>query len=128
MARSRKRALPMDEDYGGCILQAVWDGTCRSSAAFLQSHGRQTQVGTKLEGRYINEYQAAGWMVGAKRGDLSIAPDGTRVGNPAEETLVIPTWSAKAELGMRIPPMVHLGGSAKAINRIMRPITFRFFI
>ncbi len=36
-----------------------------------------------LEWQFLNEYQSEGWLCGKHLGDMSIAPDGTRVANPA---------------------------------------------
>ena len=50
--------------------------------------------------------QASAWISAMAKGDISIAPDGTRVGHPAKENMVIPCHLHTQNLSVVLPPMV----------------------
>ena len=49
---------------------------------------------------------AEGWLIGRMGGDLSVAPDGTRVGNPAEDTVSTICYAHSVHRGMILPGQV----------------------
>ena len=72
-----------------------------------------------------------GWMLGALGGDISCAPDGTRVGNPAEETnsaivyCHVPGGSGH-KTGMVLPPQVNIDKSNTNLLQIWYKKPYRF--
>ena len=63
---------------------------------------------TSFEERFLCDYVAEGWLHGKRKGDLSVAPDATRVGHPAEETLVVPAWLHRSSVGIILAPQARL--------------------
>ena len=56
------------------------------------------------------EYQAEGWLLAKQLGDITVCPDATRCGNPAEESMQIPIWLDRVSRGLILPNQVNNKG------------------
>ena len=103
-----KRALNLDDDF----VEEMHERCPEIGAASLSALARATgamndKTAYNLMTSKLLEYQAEGWLIGARKGDLSIAPDGTRVGNPAEDTVSVISYAHSVKKGSIAPGRVN---------------------
>ena len=61
-----------------------------------------------IDARTLKEYMCEGWLLAKKGGDITVCPDATRCGSPAEESIQIPCWLDAHSLGVTLPCQVPL--------------------
>ena len=68
---------------------------------------------SNFEWRHLAEYQATGYLTAAADcGDIHVAPDASRIGNPARDVMVMPLSMENHPYGFQLPPqdISPLGG------------------
>lgn len=110
--RGVKRNLRIDEDYKRAALRASSSGRASSSRVLMRALGDVDPslclYWSKAE---LSSVVVCGWMTFSNIRTLCIAPDASRFGNPAEDTLAIPIYSPDCDFGHWCPLQVCLGGS-----------------
>lgn len=100
----KKKNLRIDEDVKTAYFEAVRDGRAHSVES-LQSALDDPRG--KAARNWIHERMqvamAAGWVTGARGGCFSIAADGSRFGNPAEETVAYAWWHPSSSTAGWLP-------------------------
>ena len=91
--KGHKRTCRIDPDLKDEFTQAVFNKKAKSAAAFGRATGIVvSNTAANFTKQSLLEYMAAGMLTFASRGDMSVALDATRSGNPALEFLVILAW------------------------------------
>lgn len=109
-AMGRKRRLRLDEDAVAQIHKSVANGRASSCAAVVRVNKKLcTKTADNLPQRFLGEYRAAGWLTFG-HGDLSLVMDGSRIGNPAQETEVMCIWGPAQDRAMALPCQVGKTG------------------
>lgn len=113
LAMGHKKRLRLDEDFVAEVHKRVANGDVATCSAVVRVSERlPTKTAENLVGRFLNTYMAAGWLT-MKGGDLGLALDASRVGNPAQETLVLCAWHPGSGRAMALPVQVCLGGQSR---------------
>lgn len=103
LLRGPVKRMRLDEDYIEAYHRAVAEGRASSVGALARARGGLApRSANNLPGRWLSQYQAEGFLT-FLRGDLSLALDGSRVGNPAQENEVLALWSPEADRSMALP-------------------------
>lgn len=102
---SKKRRL-VDNDFKQFVcFKAMRSGSAYSSGNWAKSTSVASQsTAGAWDESLLAEYQAAGWLTGETVCTVHIAPDAARFGAPAQETLLIPCWLPKPNIGCWLPP------------------------
>lgn len=109
LLQGRSKRLRLDEDYIAAVHSAVAEGRARCAGALVRAGGGlAVSSANNLPGRWLSQYQAAGFLTFTS-GDLSLAMDGSRVGNPAQENEVLAVWSPIFDRGMVLPVQAGAG-------------------
>ena len=109
-----KRALNLDDDLVEELHERCAEIGADSLAALSRACGAvMDKTAYNLMDRKLLKYMAEGWLIGHHMGDLSVAPDGTRVGNPAEDTVSTIIFAHAVRRGMIAPGQVN---SAKYVK------------
>jgi hypothetical protein len=128
LLRGKKRLLAVDEDFSQAMSAAVHAGRAPHCAALARS---TLKIGVKsasnFSGRQLCLVQASAHLTFAVGGDLSVALDASRVGNPAVETMVLAAYSTVADRGVALPPQDFLAEQQKAYNKRVVECMWRFF-
>lgn len=102
--RGVKRNLRIDEDYKRAAMRASESGRAHNSRALMRALG---EVNPSSSASWcqteLANYIAAGWMTYEGAMTICIAPDASRFGNLAEDTLAIPVYSPDAGFGHWCP-------------------------
>lgn len=110
-----KRNLRVDEDVKVASFNAVREGRAHSVESLQVALGDSRSKGAR---HWVHERMqvamAGGWLTGARCGCLSIAADGSRFGNPAEETIAYAWWDASSSTGGWLPVQVAPGPTPPA--------------
>ena len=90
----------MDEDFIKEVHAAVADGKALTCTAMVRATGRgAVNSAQDWPGRWLSQ----SWLTLACKGDLSIALDASRIGNPAQEAEVLLVWSLAQNRGAIVP-------------------------
>jgi hypothetical protein len=107
--RGKKRLLHICDDTRQAVSGAVQSGRAPHCRAMLKSIGGfSSKVGLNIESRELREFNAQGLILGKELGDMHVAPDATRCGNPAEDSFQVPCWLDRPQKGLVLPCMVKL--------------------
>lgn len=108
----KKRRRRIDEDFKHAVAtKVVASGRAGTSAAFLRSKGATSStVSASWEERVVLEAQASSWASFASAPTVSIAIDGSRVGQPAQEMEVCFAWDPARGIGSWCPPQARVPG------------------
>jgi hypothetical protein len=112
------RKLRIDEDLQMHISDAVASGRATHTRAMIRASGLIIAGSARtMDSKLLLEYQAECWLRAKKLGDVGVCPDGTRCGNPAEESLQIPCWLDGASIGVVLPCQVLPISPSTAIDK-----------
>ena len=108
---SSTRLRTVDEDLHQAIRDAIAGGRATHARALARATG-VLPVGTAacVDDKTLVEYQAEGWLLAKQLGDITVCPDATRCGNPAEESMQIPIWLDRVSRGLILPNQVNNTG------------------
>lgn len=106
-----KRRRRLGGDFKEFVAtRVVQDGRAGSSHAFLRCDGQVTaSASSPWEEKTVWEYQSAAWLTFSGSGSISIAIDGSRVGQPAREMEVCFAWENDKGVGAWCPPQAFMG-------------------
>lgn len=94
----------MDEDLEAAMRAGVREGRAPHPAALARATRiMNVQTAADITPKYLAQCVTLGKLTFAK-GDLSMASDASRVGNPAVELMVEIIYSHKAMYGFVLPP------------------------
>lgn len=100
----QKRNLRIDEDFKAATFTAVQQGRAHSVETLQGALGDPRGAGSKTwHHERMQLAMASGWLVGSRGGTFCIAADGSRFGNPAEETIAYAWWHPASEVGGWLP-------------------------
>ena len=108
--------MNIDDDVIEDMDKRVAVGGAENISALARAGDRiLNKTARNMQGRRSCEYMAAGGLMGTYKGDLSAGADGTRVGNPGEDTSTLLTYSHAVHRGMVTPQQVlfHTGNIHK---------------
>lgn len=97
----RRAVADVGRTGGGAATGAEW---CRVDGQLSRQHGHSLQL------RSLREYQATAWLSWRDCRYLSIAFDGSRLGEPALDMLIILGWSEDKQCGFWCAPQASDGG------------------
>ena len=94
------KKMRIDTDLVDEVNRAVADGKAHTCQALMRSRDSTLPDRTvhDMAGKFLSAYLQAGILTFSSRGDVCVTLDGTRVGNPAEDTLPIILRSCRHEL------------------------------
>ena len=110
---TRYKALPgnakrvrIDEGLKLHVLKVVQEGRAATCSALLTAQGEDELVATAA--RKWESLGCQRWLLAMRRtwvqlGTLSLAPDASRFGCPAEEAVAYSTWHTRSQIGGRLP-------------------------
>lgn len=127
--RGQKRLLNIDEDLQSAMRSAVRDGRAVHVSALARATQKVSpKTATVFAVRFLAESVCAARLALAE-GDLSLASDASRVGNPAVDLLVLAAYSHNSDRGFALPPQDpcvsmggRFGGSMPARSRRLRVV------
>jgi len=101
-----KRKLRVDEDLRHHYSQGSVRSKRVHSGAQLAKATADVAVETarRWDDQTLLQYRAAAWATFEEGNIVSIASDGSRIGDPAEETIVFIAWDAKSDRAVFLPP------------------------
>lgn len=100
----QRRILRVDEDVKNASFAAVRDGRAHNvqslQSALVDDRGKGARMWIQER---MQIAMAGGWVTGAQGGSFCIAADGSRFGNPAEETVAYAWWHQSSSTGGWLP-------------------------
>lgn len=111
LLRGTKRKLRVDEEYKLEVGNGlVCKKRVHSGAQYVKATGDFGESAPrKWEGTTMLQYRAAAMDTCTKGQVVWVASDGSRVGQPAEETLVSLLWDQASDRGIVLPPQASAG-------------------
>ena len=99
--------MVVDEDMVECLHQKMQEGHSSGLAAIAScTSAIDPKTAYNAQERRCCEYMAAGCLRGALGGDMSVSCDGTRVVNPAEDTVTAAVYPHPPGIGTVLPQSV----------------------
>lgn len=109
----------IDEDLKKAVCtDMVVDGRADQARDGARLMGLGGATAAKWDEKELLNYQAACWKLCERSGcSLSVALDGKRIGQPAEETEVVAAWTWPQQVAFWLPPMVRGLASGRGPKR-----------
>ena len=110
-----KRGREIDDDLKNAVLQKVARGDSANVNQLIRTHlgAGHDPGGYGWIRQDLLRYQAAAWMSGPSVRCLSVASDGSKIGSPAEETVIYSAWFPRPKTSgfgvWMIPQAQHVG-------------------
>lgn len=106
MPQGRKRKLRIDEDYKRYLVsEAVAAKRAHCGAQYAKTTGDvHPETARKWDEAHMANYIAAAWHTMGSSTLVSLACDASKVGNPAEETVMFLAWDMESNKAVVLPP------------------------
>lgn len=121
--RGRKRLLRVDRDFQEACVERLAQTNAMSLEQARGSHG--FAIGSTANhwiGALLKGYSTACFQTFGNCKSITMAPDASRLGNPAEDVLVYPCYSADARRGAWGCPQALLGATCGGALASFNPI------
>ena len=107
--RAGARRQRIDEDYKRAVVEdTVSSGAARTPRALMKADGiAEPDDVAKWTELHTLQRQSAAWLTFRNVQHLGLCGDASRLGNPAEETLMMAAWSGDASRGCWLPPQAE---------------------
>lgn len=106
MPQGRNRKLRIDEDYKRYLVsEAVAAKRAHCGAQYAKTTGDvHHETARKWDEAHMANYIAAAWHTMGSSTLVSLACDASKVGNPAEETVMFLAWDMESNKAVVLPP------------------------